>query len=49
MIYLKIIFEQIKGNLAVCGVAILGILAAVTMILPKDSKARKVLTWFTKR
>tara|TARA_E500000178_G_scaffold340034_1_gene382263 strand:+ start:209 stop:358 length:150 start_codon:yes stop_codon:yes gene_type:complete len=49
MIYLKIIFEQIKSNLLIIGVGLLGILTMINTFLPRNSKFKKVLTWFTKR
>ena len=49
MIYLQIILEQIKDNLLSAGVALLGILATISMFLPKNSKVRSFLRWLTKR
>lgn len=49
MIYLKIIMEQIQDNLIGAGVATLGILATISMFLPKNNKFRKFIRWITKR
>jgi hypothetical protein len=41
MIYLQIIFDLIKENLVDFGIAIVGLMATLSMIVPPDSKVGK--------
>jgi len=49
MIYLRIILEAIKENLLIIGVGLLGILAMLNTLLPKNSRMGKILTFITKK
>ena len=49
MIYLQIILEQIRGNVLIIGIGVLGILAMINTFLPKSSRIGKILTFITKK
>lgn len=49
MIYLEIIFEAIKADLLAVGLGILGLLATISMFMPKDSKLYKLINFFSKK
>ena len=49
MIYIQIIWESIKGNMLAVGIGIIGLLATISMFMPKDSKLYKLINFFSKK
>jgi hypothetical protein len=49
MIYIEIIWESIKGNVIAVGIGILGLLATISMFMPKDSKLYKLINFLNKK
>ena len=49
MIHIQIIWEHIQPHILGIGLGILGILATVSMFLPKDSKLYKLINFLTKK
>ena len=49
MIYLQIIWEAIKGNIIAVGIGIIGLLATISMFMPKDSKIYKLINFLSKK
>ena len=49
MIYLQIIWEAIKGNIIAVGIGLIGLLATISMFMPKDSKIYKLVNFLSKK
>lgn len=48
MIYLEIIWEVIKGNIIGVLIGLGGLIATISMFMPKNSKFKKIIEWFKK-
>ncbi len=49
MIYIEIIWESIKSNVLAVGIGIIGLLATISMFMPKDSKIYKLINFLSKK
>jgi len=49
MIYIEVIWEAIKANVIGASIGLLGLLATMSMFLPKSSKLYKIINWIKKK
>ena len=49
MIYLQIIWEAIKANMIGVMIGLVGLMATITLFLPKNSRLYKILNFLSKK
>ena len=49
MIYLQIIWEAIKANIIGVIIGLVGLIATITLFLPKNSRLYKILNFLSKK